>query len=230
MAERIKVGEIEIEVTFKDIKNLHLSVHPPKGHVTIASPLFYDLDKVKIYAATKLGWIKKEQRKFLEQLREEPRVFKNQESHYFLGTRYLLKLVESSKNKVQVEGKFLVIYSKNCNDISFLEKQLYGFYRKELRLRLETMIGENCAKMNLNVPAYTIRYMKTKWGSCNQASQRISFNIELAKKRIECIEYIVVHELIHMIERNHNKRFILLLDKFKPQWRTLKKEVNEIVK
>lgn len=228
MTERLRIGKVEIDVTFKEIKNLHLSVHPPHGHVTIASPNFYDLEKVQVYAATKLGWIKKEQRKFLEQKREEPRLYLNQESHFFLGTRYLLKLIEASKNKVQVEGKYLVIYSKNINDRVSLEKQLYSFYRKELRKRLLLMVEDYSQQMSLEVPTFKIRYMKTKWGSCATSNQRIWFNIELAKKPLECIEYIVVHELTHLLERNHNKRFILLLDQFMPTWRLQKKILNEL--
>lgn len=228
MTERLRIGEVEIDVTFKEIKNLHLSVHPPHGHVTIASPNFYDLEKVKVYAATKLGWIKKEQRKFLEQKREEPRMYLNQESHYFLGTRFLLKVIDASKNKVQVEGKYLVIYSKNSNDKASLEKQLYSFYRKELRKRLMVMIEQYSNQMNIEIPSFKIRYMKTKWGSCATNNQRVWFNIELAKKPLECIEYIVVHELTHLLERNHNKRFILLLDQFMPSWRLQKKLLNEL--
>ncbi|MFV0145692.1 hypothetical protein SAMN05421738_107156 [Algoriella xinjiangensis] len=228
MTERIKIGTVEIDVTFKDIKNLHLSVHPPKGNVTISSPQFYDLEKVKIYAATKLAWIKKEQRKFLEQKREEPRVFKNQESHFFLGSRYLLKLVESNKSKVEIEGKYLVLYSKNINDKASLEKQLYAFYRKELRKRLLLMVEVYARQMSIEVPTFKIRYMKTKWGSCATSNQRVWFNIELAKKPLECIEYIVVHELTHLLERHHNKRFILLLDQYFPNWRTQKKLLNEL--
>src|SRR5690606_26317233 len=133
MTERIKLGEVEIDVTFKDIKNLHLSVHPPIGKVTISSPEIYDLEKVRIYAATKLPWIKKEQRKFREQTRESKRLYKNQESHYFFGDRYLLKLAQSSRNKVEVNGKKLIIYSVNPIDSKLSEKTLYAFYRKALR-------------------------------------------------------------------------------------------------
>ncbi|AJA67282.1 hypothetical protein SAMN04488018_11314 [Myroides marinus] len=228
MTERIEIGEVEIEVTFKDIKNLHLSVHPPYGQVTISSPLFYDLEKVKIYAATKLGWIKKEQRKFLEQLREEPRVFKNQESHFFFGDRYLLKLEESTRNKVEIAGKKIVLKSSDLNNVKQLQATLYAFYRKELRKYLEARIVYFSALMNIKSPSFKIRTMKTKWGSCATDQQRIWFNIELAKKPLDCIDYIVVHELIHLIERHHNKRFVLLMDQYYPSWRTQKKKLNEL--
>ncbi|MDM1442792.1 SprT family zinc-dependent metalloprotease [Myroides odoratimimus] len=228
MTERIEIGEVEIEVTFKDIKNLHLSVHPPYGQVTISSPLFYDLEKVKIYAATKLGWIKKEQRKFLEQLREEPRVFKNQESHFFFGDRYLLKLEESTRNKVEIAGKKIVLKSSDLNNVKQLQATLYAFYRKELRKYLEARIVYFAALMNIESPSFKIRTMKTKWGSCATDQQRIWFNIELAKKPLDCIDYIVVHELIHLIERHHNKRFVLLMNQYYPSWCTQKKKLNEL--
>lgn|SRR5690606_1649390 len=228
MTERIKIGEVEIDVTFKDIKNLHLSVHPPMGKVTISSPKMYSLEKVKIYAATKLGWIKKEQRKFQAQKRESIRLYKNQESHYFLGSRYLLKVIGNTRNKVEIQGKYIVIFTKNKIDSALLEKQLYSFYRKELRNRLQIMVDIYSKKMNLESPPFKIRYMKTKWGACASHNQRVWFNIELAKKPLSCIEYIVVHELTHLIERNHNKRFILLLDQFMPTWRLHKKMLNEL--
>jgi predicted metal-dependent hydrolase len=228
MKEHIKIGEVDIEVTFKAIKNLHLSVHPPHGHVTISSPEFYDLEKVRIYAATKLAWIKKEQKKFQEQLRESPRIFKNRESHYFFGTRYLLHLEEGNKNKVSIQGKKLVIQSKAIENKEELHRTLYTFYRKELRYYLHQRIEYYSKLMALEIPQFKIRTMKTKWGSCAITNDRIWFNIELAKKPKDCIDYIVVHELVHLMERYHNKRFIFLMDQYYPSWRTQKKILNEL--
>lgn len=222
------IGELEIDVTFKDIKNLHLSVHPPQGHVTISSPLKYDLEKVKIYAATKLAWIKKEQRKFKEQLREEKRQYITQESHYFLGKRYLLSVTESKRNTVDLKGKRLLLTSEDFNNVVLKEATIYKFYRKELRRILEERIAYFSTQLNVEVPSFKIRFMKTKWGSCNSSKERIWFNIELAKKPLICIDYIVVHELVHLLERNHNKRFVLLMDKYFPAWRTVKKQLNEL--
>lgn len=228
MTERIKIGEIAIEVTFKDIKNLHLSVHPPNGIVTISSPLFYDMEKVKIYAATKLSWIKKEQRKFIEQEREESRVYKTQESHFFLGHRYLLKLEESRRAKVEIEGKKIVLKSSDLTNVEQLESTLYSFYRKELRKYLQERIVYFSSLMEIEPPSFKIRKMKTKWGSCAVDQQRVWFNIELAKKPLDCIDYIVVHELVHLLERHHNKRFVLLMDQYYPNWRTQKKVLNDL--
>lgn len=228
MRERIKIGEVAIEVTFKDIKNLHLSVHPPSGQVTISSPLFYDLEKVKIYAATKLGWIKKEQRKFLEQKREARRVYKNQESHYLFGHRYLLKLEESRRATVAIQGKKMVIKSSDLTDVKQLESTLYAFYRKELRKYLQERIVHFTSLMKIELPTFKIRKMKTKWGSSATTNGNLWFNIELAKKPLDCIDYIIVHELVHLLERHHNKRFVLLMDQYYPSWRTQKKLLNEL--
>jgi len=228
MTERIKIGEVEIDVTFKDIKNLHLSVHPPIGRVTISSPEMYSLEKVKIYAATKLGWIKKEQRKFQAQNRERQRLYKNQESHYFFGDRYLLKLQQSSRNKVELNGKKLIIHSREPADIALSQKTLYAFYRKELRKYLDKRIQKYAAEMHLQIPSFKIRTMKTKWGSCTTDADRLWFNIELAKKPLDCIDYVVVHELVHLLERHHNKRFVLLMDQYFPSWRTQKQILNEL--
>ena len=228
MTERIKVGEVEIDVTFKDIKNLHLSVHPPIGRVTISSPEMYSLEKVKIYAATKLGWIKKEQRKFQAQNREPQRQYKNQESHYLFGDRYLLELQLSTRNKVEVKGKKLFIHSTDPADIALSQKILYAFYRKELRKYLDKRIQKYAAEMHLQIPSFKIRTMKTKWGSCTTDADRLWFNIELAKKPLDCIDYVVVHELVHLLERHHNKRFVLLMDQYYPSWRTQKQILNEL--
>jgi hypothetical protein len=224
----LKIGDTDIEITFKPIKNLHLSVHPPKGRVTISSPEFYNLEKVKIYAATKWGWIKKEQKKFKEQQREEKRLFLTQESHYFLGKRYLLQIAPSKRNYVEKKANKLWLYIKDVNDFDLKRRVLYRFYKKELDLQINKYINEYLTVLGVEMPEYHIRVIKTKWGSCGGKSNRLFFNIELAKKPLECIEYIVVHEMVHLIERNHNKNFILLMNKYLPNWKVQKKILNEL--
>jgi predicted metal-dependent hydrolase len=226
--EILKIGNTEIEISFKPIKNLHLSVHPPHGRVTISSPEFYDLEKVRIYASTKWAWIKKEQQKFKNQSREKPRLFITQESHYFLGKRYLLQVIPSEKNQVDRKANKLHLQVKDVEDRVLKRKVMYRFYRRELKQRVEEYIIKQAALMNINVPEYSIRSMKTKWGSCSLISDRLIFNIELAKKPLECIEYIVVHEMVHLLERNHNKNFIMLMNKYLPNWRVQKKVLNEL--
>lgn len=226
--EVLRIGDVEIKVTFKAIKNLHLSVHPPYGHVTIASPEFYDLEKIKIYTATKWAWIKKEQQKFANQAREKERKYITQESHHFLGKRYLLKVLSAEKNAVIIKANKLELQVIDTENMEFKRKELYRFYKNELQQRIKDLIKHYSAIMGLPIPSYGIRAMKTKWGSCAVNTNRLWFNIELAKKPLDCIEYIVVHELVHLLEKNHNKNFILLMNKYLPNWQVQKKVLNEL--
>jgi len=226
--EVLRIGDVDITVTFKAIKNLHLSVHPPYGRVTIASPEFYDLEKIKIYTATKWAWIKKEQRKFANQAREKERNYITQESHYFLGKRYLLNVVSAKKNAVLRKASKLELQVIDSDNVDIKRRTLYRFYKKELKLRLEDFITQYSGTIGLGIPTYGVRVMKTKWGSCAINTNRLWFNIELAKKPLDCIEYIVVHELVHLLEKHHNKNFILLMDKYLPGWRVQKKVLNEL--
>lgn len=224
----LHIGSIEIEVTFKAIKNLHLSVHPPIGRVTIASPDFYDLEKVKIYAATKLGWIKREQAKIRSQEREEPKLMITRESHQFLGKRYLLKVIEANRPKLILKHNSLELYALPKATLEQKHNTLYNWYRSKLEGLVGNLIVTYAKEMRLSDIHFGIRKMKTKWGSCNIEKRMLWFNIELAKKPMDCIEYIVVHELVHMLERNHNKNFIMLMNKFLPNWRIQKKVLNEL--
>ncbi|MGV4413713.1 M48 family metallopeptidase [Chryseobacterium sp. T1] len=226
--EILHIGSIEIEVTFKAIKNLHLSVHPPYGRVTIASPDFYDSEKVKIYASTKLGWIKREQNKIRSQEREDPKLMITQESHQFLGKRYLLKIIEASRPKLLLKHNVIELYALPNATLEQKQKTLFNWYKKELEAKIGNLISEYARQMNIANINFGIRKMKTKWGSCNIEKRMLWFNIELAKKPIECVEYIVVHELVHLLERNHNKNFVILMDKFYPTWRIQKKILNEL--
>lgn len=224
----ISVGSVEVAVQFKPIKNLHLSVHPPDGKVTVSSPEFYDLDKVKIYLATKLSWIKREQKKITGQEREGEKLYITRESHQVLGKRYLLKVVESEEPKIELKQRTLELQTNQPDDTAAKQKILYNWYRKELRNRLNVLVNKYATVMQLPVPKFSIRKMKTKWGSCLTDNKNIWFNIELAKKPIECVEYIVVHEMVHLLERHHNKNFIMLMDRYLPQWRLQKKILNDL--
>lgn len=224
----LHIGTAEIEVTFKPIKNLHLSVHPPYGRVTISSPEFYDLEKVKIYAATKLGWIKREQQKICSQQREEPKLMTTRESHQFLGKRYLLKVIEVNRPKVVLKHNVIELYTVPNAALEQKQKTLYNWYKKQLEAKVIELIYQYAKVIGITDVNFGIRKMKTKWGTCNIEKRTLWFNIELAKKPVECIEYIVVHEMIHLLERNHNKNFIILMDKYLPNWRIQKKILNEL--
>ncbi|MBP1167644.1 putative metal-dependent hydrolase [Chryseobacterium sp. PvR013] len=226
--EILHIGSVDIEVTFKAIKNLHLSVHPPYGKVTIASPDFYDLEKIKIYAATKLGWIKREQDKIRSQEREEPKSMITQESHQFLGKRYLLKVIEANRPKLILKHNTIELYAIPNATLEQKHNTLYNWYKRELEAKIGNSITDYAKVMNITDVNFGIRKMKTKWGSCSIEKRMLWFNIELVKKPIDCIEYIVVHELVHLLERNHNKNFIILMDRFLPNWRMQKKILNEL--
>ncbi len=226
--EYLKIGTLDVEVKFKPIKNLHLSVHPPYGKITVSSPEFFDLEKIKVYLTTKLGWIKREQKKIAEQEREGEKLMITRESHYFLGKRYLLKVTEGTRAIVKIHHQVIELISPAHYSKEEKKKQLNNWYRKELNTVLSKLLMHHLTIMNLSIDNYSIRKMKTKWGSCNDKNNTLNFNIELIKKPIECIEYIVVHELVHLIERNHNKNFIILMDRYLPNWRTQKKILNEL--
>lgn len=221
------VGSIPIKVTFKPIKNLHLSVFPPEGKVTISSPLEYDLERIKVYAATKLKWIKNEQQKIKKQARESKRLYITNESHYLLGERYLLKVKQSDKNWIERKPKQLILHVKDLENFELKQSIFETYYREILRHRINELITVYSKRMKVEIPDFKIRKMKTNWGSCS-VNQLLTFNLELAKKPIDCIEYIVVHEMIHLKERHHNKRFVLLMDEYLPNWRLKKKELNEL--
>jgi predicted metal-dependent hydrolase len=225
----INLGKITAYVELKDIKNIHLSVYPPTGRVRIAAPSRMDLESIRIFAISKLGWIKKQQSKLQNQQREAPREYSTRESHYFLGKRYLLKVV-ISEGKPRVSIKHNTIFLMVKDNTNSLQKQtlLYEWYREQLKSLVPKFISKWEEKLTVNVDDFRIKKMKTKWGTCNREAKRIWLNLELAKKPLSCIEYIIVHEMVHLLERNHNERFIAYMNHFLPQWRHIKEELNRL--
>lgn len=229
MTATIDLGTLQVEVVQKDIKNIHLSVYPPDGRVRIAAPERMDLETVRMFAISKMSWIKKTRAKMLSQDREAPREFKSLESHYFLGKRYLLEVVEKdAKPFVKIKHNKLFMQIRPGSDIAQRREVLQEWYRLQLKKILPEMISKWQKKMAVEVEEFGIRRMKTKWGTCNSQAKRIWINLELAKKPLICLEYIVVHEMVHLLERSHNQRFVALMDQFLPHWRELKEELNRL--
>lgn len=227
--QHIELGNIKIEVEQKDIKNIHLSVYPPNGAVRISAPSRMELDTIRVFAINKLQWIKQQQEVFNNQERETPREYLTKESHYFLGKRYLLKvLIHDEPPKVVLKHNTIELYVRPKSTEEKREEILDNWYREELRTIAEKMIPKWEKKMNVKASGFGIRKMKTKWGSCNTDTKRILLNLELAKKPLECIEYIVVHELVHLLERSHNQVFVAYMDKFLPKWRFYREKLNEL--
>jgi len=227
MTTRIKLGDIAIDVVRKDIKNIHLSVYPPAGRVRISAPKRMTIDNIRVFAITKLGWIKKQQLKLQEQVRETPREYLDRESHYLWGKRYLLKIIE--KDAVPyVTLKHNKIVLRIRLDTSDEQKQaiLAEWYREKLKEVVPALIAKWEPLTGVRVEKTFFQRMKTKWGSCNHCAKNIRLNTELAKKPPECLEYVVVHEMAHLLEPSHNSRFIALMDQFMPKWYFYRDELN----
>lgn len=225
---KIIFGNLTVDVVLKDIKNLHLSVYPPDGKVKVAAPERMDIDSIRIYVISKLEWIRKQQNKFITQDREDIRDFVNRESHYYLGKRYLLNIIESDNSlKVDIKYRTLNLYVRPNTDREKKSELLDEWYREQLRSIVKELIAKWEKRIGVNVQEFFIKKMKTKWGSCNIEAKRIWINLELAKKNIECIEYIVVHEMVHLLERNHNNNFIAYMNRFLPEWKVVKDTLNK---
>lgn len=229
MVAQLRLGDITVDVVRKDIKNVHLSVYPPTGRVRISAPLRMDLDTLRVFAISKLDWIKSQQRKMREQERESPREYLERESHYVWGKRYLLKLaeVEAAPTVTLRHNKLLM----QCRPGTSLDKRqaiLDDWYRAQLKEAVPPLIAKWAQLMGVTVARFFVQRMRTRWGSCSPVIGSIRLNSELAKKPAECLEYIVVHEMVHLLEPTHNDRFLILLERFMPKWRFYRDELNRL--
>lgn len=229
MITQIKLGDITLDVVQKDIKNIHLSVYPPAGRVRISAPLRMNLDTIRVFAISKLGWIKQQQKKLQEQERETPREYLDRESHYVWGKRYLLKVVESDE-AYAVELKHNEMHLRVRPGARDEKKQaiVEEWYREQIKKAIPSLIAKWEPLISMKVERFFVQKMKTKWGSCNPDSQSIRLNTDLAKKPPECLEYILVHEMVHLLEPTHNHRFMTLMDQLMPKWRFCRAELNRL--
>ena len=229
MVAQIQLGDIAVDVVLKDIKNIHLSVHPPAGKVRIAAPLRMDLDTIRVFAITKLAWIKNQQKKLREQERETPREYLDRESHYVWGKRYLLRLVEKEAAP-SVELKYNKMILQLRPSASHEKKQavLDAWYREQLKAAVPLLVAKWEKILGVRAGKVFVQKMKTKWGSCNPVAGNVRLNTDLAKKPLQCLEYIVAHELTHLLERHHNDRFTALMDVHMPQWRQYREMLNSL--
>ncbi|MGF1672144.1 MAG: M48 family metallopeptidase [Rivularia sp. (in: cyanobacteria)] len=225
---QITVGELNIDIVRKKIKNLHLAVYPPDGRVRIATPLNIDDEAVRLFAISKLSWIKKHQANFNTQERQSKREFVSGESHYFQGRRYLLNVIYHQGNtKVKVRNNtYIDLYVKEGSSETQRKNAMTSWYRKQLKQNIPQLIAKWEQIINVEVEDWGVKQMKTKWGTCNTQAKRIWLNLELAKKDRHCLEYVVVHEMVHLLERSHGERFVALMNKFMPNWRFYKDELN----
>jgi predicted metal-dependent hydrolase len=225
----MKLGDIEIDLVQKNIKNVHLSVLPPYGNVRIAAPVHLSEETIRLYAISKLPWIKQQQKKIRNQERESKREFINKETHYFQGRKYLLRIFERNEPpRVDLNKKYLDLYVRPHTNIAQRQYILNKWYRQEMKELITAYIKKWEKVMPVKVYDFGIKSMKTKWGTCNIEAKRIWLNLELAKKPLQCLEYIIVHEMVHLLERKHNDRFIWYLNKFMPQWKSYREELNRL--
>jgi len=227
----LKVNHIEIVVLHKKVKNLHLNVLPPIGKVRVSAPLNMNDDAIHTFIATRISWIKKQQAKFKEQERQTLRKYISGESHYYFGKRYRLEVIyDNTKPMVTIKGKSkMILRVKPKSDLIKREKVMQEWYRYELRIVLNEMVKKWQKIIDVQVNYLAIRKMKTRWGTCDEKTKRMWFNLKLVKKLESCIEYVVVHELVHLLERKHNDKFASLMDKYLPKWRSEKNKLNRLI-
>ena len=229
MHSQIQLGDIALDVVRKDIKNVHLSVHPPTGKVRIAAPARMSLDNIRVFAIAKLTWIRQQQKKLLEQERESPREFLNRESHYVWGKRYLLSVIErDAPAAVELNHSRLVLQVRPDADLARMQALLEEWYREQMKAAVPALTSKWEPLMGVKVERLFVQRMKTKWGSCNHVARTVRLNTDLAKKPRECLEYILVHEMVHLIEPTHNTRFIELMNWFLPNWKSRQQLLNRL--
>jgi predicted metal-dependent hydrolase len=223
----LTVRGINIDVIYKDIKNLHIGVYPPVGRVRVAAPERLDEEQVRLAVIQRLPWIKKQRQQFQDAARQSPREMVTGESHYVWGVRNRLKVIERpGRAHVEVDGDRLLMYIPEGADTETRAEMLQDWYRKQLRLEIPQVIARWEPVVGRQVPRWSVRRMKTKWGSCNRETGHIWFNLELAKKHPLCLEYIAVHEMTHLLERSHGERFTKLMDGFMSDWRARRDQLN----
>lgn len=227
----LQVGGIEAAVLYKPVKNLHLNVLPPAGKVRVTAPQNMNEDAIRTFLATRILWIKKMQAKFKGQERQTPREYVSGETYYFFGKKYKLEVLEKDINpSVEIKGKKKILLTiRPKTNVSKREEIMQNWYRNELRKFLEKAIDKWEKKIGVKADSWGIRRMKTRWGTCNHKKRNIWLNLELAKKPESCIEYVILHEVLHLIEEKHSEKFIALLNKYMPKWKSEKEELNRLI-
>lgn len=228
-AAQIQLGKIAVDVVLKDIKNVHLSVHPPSGRVRISAPRRMSLQTLRVFAIAKLDWIKDQQRRLRAQERETPRTYQDRESHYLWGTRYLLSVSEhDAAPMIELRHRRMVLRVRPGTGSDRKAAIVEEWQRHQLKAALPPLLARWEPRIGVRVAQFFVQRMKTRWGSCNHEAGTIRLNTELAKKPPECLEYIVVHELVHLREPTHNARFLALMAQFMPNWRFHRDVLNRL--
>lgn len=226
---QIVVNDMLVDVVRKDIKNLHLAVYPPAGRVRVATPLHINDEAVRLFTLSRMGWIRRQQAKFENQERQSEREYVTGESHYYQGNRYLLNVeYQNGSPQVRIRNqKTLDLVVRTGADTATRERVLLDWYRRQLKEEAAPLIAKWEDIIGVRVAEWGVKQMKTKWGTCNIKVRRIWLNLELAKKPAHCLDYIVLHEMVHLLERQHNERFTAYMDKYMSHWRHYREELNQ---
>ena len=227
----LTINNLRVQVVRKAIKNLHLAVYPPDGRVRVAVPWHITDENIRLVVVSKLLWIKRHQAIFLGQPRQSNREYVSGESHYYKGDRYRLNLIEcTGRQKVELKNSSRInLYARKESNVMVRQRILTEWYRQQLKEILPELIEKWEKSTGIQINEWRIKKMKTRWGSCNPSNKRIWINLELIKKPIHCLEYVLVHEMIHVLESQHNEKFIAYLDKFMPQWKIYRDELNNFI-
>jgi predicted metal-dependent hydrolase len=229
MGDTVALGDMVADVVRKKIKHVHLSVYPPEGRVRISAPTHMDLATIRVFAISKLGWIRSQQHKVQAQERELAREYLDRESHYVWGKRYLLRLhAADAAPQVELKHAALVLTLRPDSDAQRRHEVLEAWYREQVRAAVPALLQKWEPVLGVQSSRVLVQRMRTQWGSCNPVTGNIRLNTDLAKKPPQCLEYIVVHELAHLIEASHNARFTALLDMFLPNWQQTRDELNRL--
>lgn len=229
--EKLIIQDLEIEVTKKNIKNINLSIHGPIGVVKLSAPLHIDDEVIRKFIISRVPWIKKQKLRFESKEVIVDKVYISGELHPYFGQDYPLKVIYQSSNrtKVEINNGVINIYVPEGSIVEKIEFVLQEWYRKQLKEAISPVIEKYERIMGVNVESWGIKKMKTRWGTCNTKDKRVWINLELAKKSPQCLDYIVVHEMAHLIERGHGNRFKAIMDKYYPNWRIVKAELNGMI-
>ena len=221
---------MNVEVVRKQIKNLHLAVYPPEGRVRVAVPLHINDENVRLAVINKLGWIKRQQTRFMSQPRQSQREYVTGESHYFRGKRYRLNVIEApGRQWVEIASLTrITLHIQQGKDAASRHRVMEEWYRQQLKDVLPPLIHKWEDKIGVTIKEWQVKKMKTRWGSCNSSARRIWLNLELAKKPIDCLDYVIVHEILHLLESSHNENFVALMNRYLPKWRFHKDELNKL--
>ena len=225
---QITVHDLVVDVVRKKIKNLHLAVYPPDGRVRVAAPLQLDDEAVRLAVISRLAWIKRQQTKFVEQERQSLREYVSGESHYFRGRRYLLNVIYHDGPPLVIVRNTTTIdlFVRTGSDTARRERVLLAWYRRQLKEVASPLVAKWEAILGVEAAGWGVKRMKTKWGTCNIRARRVWLNLELAKASVQCLEYIIVHELVHLLEPKHGDAFVAHMNRHMPHWQLLRDELN----